>query len=330
MTSRYGPAMGGQLDGKQLRDVLGRLGARRPVFHSEADFQHALAWQIQTEFPSAAVRLETRPFVNRRVYLDLAINLLGHRVAIELKHLTRGLSVEYDGEAFNLANQSAHDISRYDVVKDIKRVEDLLAADLADSGYVVVLSNDGAYWRTGRNADTADAAFRFDEGRELSGTLEWGSSAGPGTSKGREAAVTLAGQYTARWVDYSTVDGRAGRFRYLFVAVEPGDSRPETVLRQHPAAVASSSGGDSRGAGGAASCRQQILRAMAALERRHGRRDFALAEIVAEVRTYGTALAESTIRTHISSVMCVDAPANHGTRYPDLRRAGHGRYERVR
>lgn len=33
---------------------LGRLAARRPVFHSEADFQHALAWQLQLDHPTLA------------------------------------------------------------------------------------------------------------------------------------------------------------------------------------------------------------------------------------------------------------------------------------
>lgn len=82
--------MGGNLDEKRLRHVLERLASVRPIFHSEADFQHALAWQVQLEVPTAAIRLETRPFADRRMYLDLAVNVDGHRVAIELKHLTRG------------------------------------------------------------------------------------------------------------------------------------------------------------------------------------------------------------------------------------------------
>jgi hypothetical protein len=52
-------------------------------------------------------------------------------------------------------------------------------------------------------------------------------------------------------------------------------------------------------------------------------------EIVVEVRRRGTQLAESTIRTHIISVMCIDAPPNHPTRFPDLRRVDRGVYERI-
>ena len=75
-------------------------------------------------------------------------------------------------------------------------------------------------------------------------------------------------------------------------------------------------------------CRDEILSAFERLERRHARRDLDLSEVVQEVQSAGTAYAESTIRTHISSVMCRDSPVNHGTVYDDLKRVGHGRYRR--
>lgn len=46
---------------RQLAAVMGDLAGLRPVFHSEADFQLALAWQVQHADPHATVRLETRP-----------------------------------------------------------------------------------------------------------------------------------------------------------------------------------------------------------------------------------------------------------------------------
>ncbi len=76
-------------------------------------------------------------------------------------------------------------------------------------------------------------------------------------------------------------------------------------------------------------CRDEILSAFERLERRHGRRNLGLSEVVQEVEAAGTDYAESTIRTHISSVMCRDSPVNHGTVYDDLERVGHGRYRRL-
>lgn len=45
--------------GTRLDEVLGRLARLRPVFHSEADFQQAFAWEARVLDPSLRVRLET-------------------------------------------------------------------------------------------------------------------------------------------------------------------------------------------------------------------------------------------------------------------------------
>ncbi len=78
----------------------------------------------------------------------------------------------------------------------------------------------------------------------------------------------------------------------------------------------------------ARTCRDAVLDAMARLERRHGSNTFDLADIVAEALAADSRFAESTIRTHVSSRMCADAPDNHGTVYADLERVGRGRYRR--
>jgi hypothetical protein len=55
-----------------LETLMADLAAERPLFHSEADFQFALAWLIQRQHPEATVRLEYKPlYVARRGYLDL-------------------------------------------------------------------------------------------------------------------------------------------------------------------------------------------------------------------------------------------------------------------
>ena len=110
------------LDVTGLMDQLARV---RPIFHSEADFQHALAWQIQVENPTARVRLETRPERGRR--LDLLVAIDGERVAVELKYLVARFEGSVAEERFELPNQGAHDISRHDVVKDVVRVERFVA-----------------------------------------------------------------------------------------------------------------------------------------------------------------------------------------------------------
>lgn len=42
---------------------MSELAARRPVFHSERDFQQALAWQIQLNYPQASRRFHATGIV---------------------------------------------------------------------------------------------------------------------------------------------------------------------------------------------------------------------------------------------------------------------------
>ena len=100
---------------------MAALAGSRPVFHSEADFQHAFAWELHGAYPSAAVRLETRP--RQGVRLDPLATIDGLRIAIEFKYLLRRLVVDIGGETFDLPNHGAQDISRYDVIKDVVRLE---------------------------------------------------------------------------------------------------------------------------------------------------------------------------------------------------------------
>lgn len=75
-------------------------------------------------------------------------------------------------------------------------------------------------------------------------------------------------------------------------------------------------------------CREAVLAAFERLERRHRRKVFDLWEIVQEVLAATDDFAEATIRTHVASVMCVQAPTNHDTTYEDLDRVGRGKYRR--
>jgi hypothetical protein len=75
-------------------------------------------------------------------------------------------------------------------------------------------------------------------------------------------------------------------------------------------------------------CRDEVLAAFERLERRHRRKVFDLSEVLQEVQASGSTYRESTIRTHVTSRMCVEAPDHHGTTYADLERVDRGRYRR--
>ena len=75
-------------------------------------------------------------------------------------------------------------------------------------------------------------------------------------------------------------------------------------------------------------CRDAVLDAFDRLEQRHGRKNFELDEIVSETLAYDPRYKESTVRTHVTSRMCVDAPDHHASVYGDLNRIARGIYRR--
>jgi hypothetical protein len=73
-------------------------------------------------------------------------------------------------------------------------------------------------------------------------------------------------------------------------------------------------------------CRDEILAAVEAIARRTGDAYFSPQEVIDFMRHAGTEYADSTIRAHISSRMCINAPVHHASRYDDFERIAHGLY----
>lgn len=207
-------------------DIIGALTSlaqTRPIFHSEADFQHALAWRIHELWPEYSVRLEFRPpEFPKRFYLD--IWAVGHpSLAIELKYKTRGLRANVGGELFELRDQGAQNIGRYDFLNDVQRLEQVVSAQSDVAGYAVLLTNDSAYWRPPTDRRTMDARFRIHQGRVITGDLAWAAVPSDSTMKGRGDPIVIRGTYRLAWREYSeAVTDRYGKFRYLLVSVQGG------------------------------------------------------------------------------------------------------------
>lgn len=310
--------MNDEAEADGLHAVIANLAVERPVFHSEADFQHSLAWHLKLVDPAARIRLETRPV--RGMRLDILVESRGRRTALELKYLVKRFHGDVGGEAFDLPDQSAHDISRYDVVKDIVRTESFVADGVADEGRTIVLTNDPAYWPPGRNPETIDAQFRIDEGRVLEGPLQWGDRAGAGTTRSREAVLTLSGTHICTWRDYSKIIDSAGRehlLRYLDLSVS-GDGEPGRVVPPS-SATPSTVRPESAGArSGTTSACEAVLAAARSVAAASVDGTFSPGEVVAECRRRQCGYADSTIRTHVTAVMCVDAPQHHSRVHADF------------
>lgn len=210
--------------------LMANLSRQRPIFHSEADFQHALAWQIHRTIPNCEIRLEMPYRVPQgNWYLDIWLQTM--EIAIELKYRTKRMEGEKDGEYFLLKNHSGYPQGRYDFLKDIQRLEQVVADRKAKSGFAVLLTNDLNFWQQPQQRweTTNDANFRLHEGRTLTGELTWSEQASDGTMRtkeGKNLPIHLKGSYHLQWQEYShwgeqaIVWLRQSSFRYLAVLIK--------------------------------------------------------------------------------------------------------------
>lgn len=233
-----------------LTDLLIELSHGRPVFHSEADFQFALAWKIKEHLQdSGEVRLEypfieTKDELKRNQYIDIVVILGGKKIPIEVKYKTTCLgnlpftcTVGIGDEEFNLKNQSAHDIGMYDSLHDIERIEELLhkCADKGfTNGYTIWLTNDPIYWKDTQREAHHDE-FRIYDGITVptdksrsSNLLQWKDGTSDGAKEGRNAPIKLMGTYKIKWSDYSNLSDKYDipennntLFKYAITSVKP-------------------------------------------------------------------------------------------------------------
>ena len=209
----------------EITEVLSSLVHERPFFYSEADFQHAFAWEIRKRLPFARVGLEVPVPVGDDgqdyLHIDVWVAYEDAILAVELKYKTRGLTVD---EHYSLKNQGAQVIGRYDFLKDVQRLEQVVAGHQNSIGYAILLTNDSAYWQEPRRERTVDANFRLHHGRVVEGVLDWGEGAAIGARRGREQ-LQLQGRYQLHWSNYSFVEGHGNyrEFRSLVVKVSPNN-----------------------------------------------------------------------------------------------------------
>jgi len=78
------------------------------------------------------------------------------------------------------------------------------------------------------------------------------------------------------------------------------------------------------------SCRDEVVEAARAIIARKRRNEFRLIEITQYLKNANSEYSESTIRTHVASRCCANAPDHHAKVYRDFERIGEGMYRVVR
>jgi hypothetical protein len=194
------------------------------IFHSEDDFQHALAWELQSLLEQHSewdVRLEY--LAENGVYVDICLVAGDSIIPIELKYRTTEARFENGSETFRLREHSARDIGRYEFIHDIERVE-RITSEMTVPGFAIFLTNDAGYWHPSSSNQTANGDdFRIHEDRILEDTLDWREYKSYMPDK-RCRPITLRDSYQLQWKQYShpvTSSGDDdGEFRYLIVSVD--------------------------------------------------------------------------------------------------------------
>ena len=205
--------------------ALDALARERPAFHSEADFQHALARSLHELDPGAEVRLERpTPWEGPRGAVDIWLHSADGATAIELKYWTCRARLAVGGEQFEFRDW-AGDLERYEFWKDVARTERLVGDGHASSGYVVALANIKSCWgcpESGWEA-TNDAAFRLHQGRNVEGTLDWATKTAAST-RDEHPRLALRGRYVTEWREYSRPepDLPGSEFRCLLLDIGEG------------------------------------------------------------------------------------------------------------
>ena len=141
------------------------INEEKEIFCSEADFQFALAWKIKELSlkelsPKIDIKLEFTPWkFDPNIHIDIVVSTEGQMIPIELKYKTKKLEKDnfenqenldhQDSYDVPLKTQGAHDTGRYDFVRDIHRMEQIIDSKKypMQTAYAIFLTNDSLYWK---------------------------------------------------------------------------------------------------------------------------------------------------------------------------------------
>lgn len=73
-------------------------------------------------------------------------------------------------------------------------------------------------------------------------------------------------------------------------------------------------------------CRDEILAAARVLSKQHTEATFSMQDIITVMRERKTGHLDTTIRRHVSTLMCANATGPEAGKYKDLERVSRGRY----
>jgi hypothetical protein len=218
-----------QMNAEQLNQTLSNLSRRRPVFHSEADFQHELALELSRAGHPVRLEVPHRVQINDHpidVEVDVLVRTGNAWTAIELKYVKRAATIVHGGETFTLAHTWGTNLPRFDCLADLRRVECLVAAGHVTRGFSVFLTYASDAWSKDVSvSEIKSRNFSLHERRLLAAgeALDWHGNEPTRASVTAKrlpphTPIVPRRDYQLGWRDYSELAHPRGRFRYLLLA----------------------------------------------------------------------------------------------------------------
>ncbi len=227
-----------KLGKNDLEKIMRTLSKRRPVFHSEADFQHELAFELREHLKDAKVRLEypqksIKEEGKKRKYIDIVVFFDDEVIGIEVKYALKGMnknnnkkdtliSVDNDKiknpENFYVSGQGGQNKRGFAFIEDIHKLENFEIIGENHKfknkgclyGYLIILTNDATYSKKARSKKAKCAKYKFYEGAILKGDFKYGKK-----------AIELEKEHVVdKWNEYNAKDSNIQNFKYLIVEIE--------------------------------------------------------------------------------------------------------------
>ena len=196
---------------KAVQGALETLQKRRPIFHSEGDFQHEFASDLADQ-GLARIRVQW-PFKisgsenKRKKWADIVAD----GIVIELKYKVGAHMLEFEGEEFSSTrDENANAVDRREFWEDVWRIDQLVNSSSRKflCGFAILLTNRQQFWK--KQGNRASEPFAHD-GAKVKGFLH--------NNECRE----LSRACTVHWQDWSALEMKIGEgvFRCAIVEVRP-------------------------------------------------------------------------------------------------------------
>lgn len=200
----------------ELIEIMNFLSVKRPIFHSEGDFQYSFAREIEIKYKDIKIRCDWRRIIgSKEIWIDLTLfDNNGNETFIEIKYISKQYKGVVNGELFECKSQGGHTEGRYNFLKDIKRIEELNA-----KGFAVFLTNDDKYWDYLKYAGVIDKEFLLKEGYTFKKDVSYNWKSECKTYKKKDP-IKFKNDYKINWLSFGELNSCS--YRYTLIEINNG------------------------------------------------------------------------------------------------------------